>query len=151
MGNSHRFIEPVSGRRPLIIIVMSLVFLLWTGLGWLRFVRVFADRALIQSILPPGLYWYLFFSGLMWGVIGLPVLWGLLRAAGWMYKILWVVVLFYPILYWIERLFFWQDPNAQGNWPFMLLLTFLWLGLAIWVMRSRRVRIYFKQNNQKGS
>lgn len=150
MDNPHRVIEPVSRRRPFLIILMCLAFFLWTGLGWLRFIRVLADRELILSILTPAIYWYLLFSGLTWGIVGLPVLWGLCRGASWMEKILWVAVLFYPLHYWIERLFVWQDPNAQGNWPFMLVLTAVWLGLAFWAIRSRRVKLYFKKDHQKG-
>jgi hypothetical protein len=129
---------------------MFFVFLLWTVLGWLRLMRVVTGRSLILSILPPGFYWYLFFSGLVWGVIGLPILWGLLRGAAWMYKIFYFAALFYPLHYWFERLFLWQDPNAQKNWPFMFVLTFLWLSFAFWVRRSARVRRFFIQNQSEG-
>lgn len=151
MDNPQGSITPTRRRRPFVIILMCLVFLLWTGLGWLRFSRLLVDQGLIQSILPTGFYWYLLFSGLAWGLIGLPTLWGLWRGSVWMGKILWIAALFYPLHYWIERLFLWQDPNAQGNWPFMLLLTVLWLGLAFWALLSVRIKHYFDQNHQKGS
>jgi len=51
--------------------------------------------------------------------------------------------LLYPALYWFERIFLWKDPGAQKNWPFMLVLTFSWVGLLIWVSRSKRVRQFF--------
>jgi len=135
--------EPVRPRRPVMLTFVLWIFALWTGLGWLRFVRALVQRPTIESILSPGLYWYLLLAGLIWGLLGLAVLWGLVRGARWSPKLLWGAAFFYPISYWMERFFLWEDPNAQLNWPFMLFLTLLWFGLVILVMRSKHVQAFF--------
>jgi len=56
-----------------------------------------------------------------------------------------ITALIYPGVYWFERLFLWQDPNAKRNWPFMLLLTILWLSLVFGVLRLKRVQQYFEK------
>lgn len=142
--------EPVRPRRPMMLTLIFWIFALWTLLGWLRFVRALVQRLTIESKLSPGLYWYILLAGLTWGLLGLSVLWGLARGAHWARKLLWAAAVFYPASYWIERIFFWEDPNAQRNWPFMLLLTLLWFGLVFFVLRSKRVQRFFHNKNQKG-
>ncbi len=130
-------------RRPVELTFVFLIFLLWMMLGWLRFSGALTQRALIGTFFPSGTFWYLVVAGLIWGLIGLPVLWGLLFRSAWTIKLLWFAGLLYPALYWFERIFLWKDPGAQKNWPFMLVLTFSWVGLLIWVSRSKRVRQFF--------
>ena len=142
--------EPVRPRRPVMLTLMFWVFVLWTVLGWLRFARALVQQSTIESILPKEIYWYILLAGLVWGLLGLLVLWGLARGSRWAKKLLWVAALFYPVSYWVERLFLWEDPNAQRNWPFMLLLTLLWFGLTFFVLRSKRVQGFFHNKNQKG-
>ena len=131
-------------RRPILLKLVFLIFVLWTMLGWLRFAGSLTQRSLIGEFFSPGTFWYLVAAGLIWGLIGLPVLWGLVIRGDWTLRMIWVAGLAYPILYWIERMLLWQDPGAQDNWPFMLLLTFAWLGILIWLSRSKRVREFFE-------
>lgn len=142
--------ERVRPRRPIFLSLMFWVFVLWTTLGWLRFGRALADQHLIQSNLSLGLFWYFVFAGFVSGLVGLPTLWGLASRAGWTPKLLWIAAVYYPTIYWVERLFLWRDPNAHRNWPFMLCLTLLWIGLVIGVLRSQRVRHYFMNDKVKG-
>jgi len=130
-------------RRPILLKIAFLVFVLWTVLGWLRFAGAMAQQSLIGAFFPSGTFMYLITAGLIWGLVGLPVLWGLVVRAGWTVKLIWITGLLYPSLYWFERIILWQNPGAQDNWPFMLLLTLSWVGLLIWVSRSKRVRVFF--------
>jgi hypothetical protein len=116
---------------------------LWVVLGWLRFIGVLASQALILEFLPAWAFWYLLFAGMIWGLVGIPVIIGLILRAGWMKKLLPIVGLIYPLFYWLERLLLWQSPVARSNWPFMLLLTVIWLGWVVWVSHSEKVRRYF--------
>lgn len=141
--------QPLRARRPFLLNLLGWVFLFWSVLGWLRFVQALKTRLLILELLNPGHYWYLLMAGLIGGLAGLPALWGLMRGASWAPKIIGVTAVFYPALYWFERLFLWADPDAQRNSPFMLFLTVIWLGMVVWAMCSKRCRNYFK-HQEKG-
>lgn len=135
-------------RRPILLTLILLVFGLWAVLGWLRFAQVLIQRELILATLSASLFWYLLLAGALWGLAALPVLWGLLRRRGWALMALWIAAILYPAFYWIERIFLWRDPAAGENWPFMLALTVLWLGLTAWTSCSVRVRQFINQDQQ---
>jgi hypothetical protein len=133
-------------RRPILVTLIISVFGLWILLGWLRFAQVLIRRELILEILSTGLFWYFLLAGVLWGLAGLPVLWGLLRRRNWAFPVLWIAGGIYPAMYWVERLFLWRDQSAAENWPFMLVLTILWLGLVAWASISTKVRQYLNQD-----
>jgi len=137
--------QPNRPRRPFLLMLLFWVFVFWSILGWLRFTQALTERTLILELMAPGFFWYLLLAGLISGLAGLPALWGLMRGALWAPTVIWLTAAFYPALYWFERLFLWADPNAQRNWPFMLLLTGIWFGLVVWAQYSKRSRRYFNQ------
>jgi hypothetical protein len=140
--------KPNKPRRPLVISLVFWVFVLWVALGWLRFSSALVDRALILEWLTEGYFWYVALAGLIWGLAGLPILWGILRRAEWIPKILWMIGVLYPAIYWVERLFLWAPSRNDGNWLFMLVLTLLWFGLIIWSVRSKRAGQFFQKQVQ---
>jgi len=140
-----RLIHP---RRPFVLRVLFWVFSFWALLGWLRFARALMDRSLILEALGSNFDYYFLFAGLFSGLGALPVLWGLLRGKPWTLKLVWAMAVFYPALYWFERLALWADPNIEGNWPFMVLLTLLWFGLVAWASSSKRSRSVFKADKK---
>jgi hypothetical protein len=137
--------EPLRPRRPILLTLIFWVFVLWTVLGWLRLFGAITRRMLILEFFPSWVFGYLVLAGLIWGLVGLPVIWGLAFRAGWARRLLPIAALIYPLLYWLERIILWQAPEGRGNEPFMLLLTGFWLGLVVWVMRSGKVRRFFDQ------
>ena len=141
--------KPIRPRRPILLTLLLWVFVLWTALGWLRFFGALNNRALIMEFLSVWVFWYLLAAGLIWGLVGIPVLWGLVFGAGWTKKLIPAAAVIYPLVYWVERLFIWQTPEGRSNWPFMLLLTLVWLGLVLWVMRSEKVRRFFDHSKEK--
>lgn len=138
--------QPINARRPLSLTVILWVYLLWIILGWLRFFAALQGQALILSLVSPSMHRYLIGAGIMWGLAGLPVVWGLINRAHWTPTLIRITALLYPGVYWFERLFLWQDPNAKQNWPFMLLLTILWLSLVFGMLRLKRVQQYFEKD-----
>lgn len=135
-------------RRPFALRVIVWVFCLWILLGWLRFIRTASERALILEWLPAGYFAFLAGAGLGWGLLGLPVLWGVVRRTGWAPTLIWIAGGIYPLLYWLERLLLWAPSANQGNWPFMLLLTLLWFGLIFWAQRAAHNIKYYSGKNQ---
>jgi hypothetical protein len=148
---------PSRPKRPLPLKLIFWIFTLWSLLGWLRFARALGERDLIMSLVGPVLNGYLLLAGLAWGLLALPVLWGLLSRAIWTPTVLQVTAVLYPLLYWLERLLLWQDPNAHRNWPLMLLLTIAWGGLVVWGLRSAQNSEFLtqkqipKRGNNEGS
>ncbi|MBG0788828.1 MAG: hypothetical protein H0S79_27370 [Anaerolineaceae bacterium] len=135
----------VHQRRPFPIRLIFWMLILWTILGWLRFSQAWQSRALVEAYTSTGVWVYMVSAGLVWGLIGLPALWGLMRRTSWARLVIAIDAALYPALYWMERLFLWQDENSQGNWAFMLALTLLWLGMASWGMLGKKGRAYFPE------
>ena len=135
--------QPICQRRPFLLRVLFLLFVLWSVLGLLRFARGLIDRSLILELLDLGVYWYFLISGLTSGLAAWPALWGIMRRSNWAPTLIWVLSVLYPVFYWIERLFLWVDPEAVDNWLFMLLLTMLWFGVVFWALRSKRGNSFF--------
>lgn len=135
----------VHQRRPFPMRLVFWMLILWTALGWLRFSQALQNRALVQAYASPGVWVYMVGAGLAWGLIGLPALWGLMTRTSWARLIIAIDAVLYPALYWMERLFLWQDENSQGNWAFMLALTLLWLGVVCWGLLSKTGRDYFPE------
>jgi hypothetical protein len=139
--------QPRRPNRPLAIKLIMWAFALWILLGWLRFGWALGEAELIIGLVGTGVYVYLVLAGLAWGLLGLPILWGLLRREAWAPTLLVAGAVLYPALYWIERLLLWQDPAAHRNWPFMLFLTVAWFGVVAWGLLAGR-RAYFSDTSR---
>lgn len=135
--------DPIKPRRPFVLSIILSVFIFWILLGWLRFARALMERPLIETQLSRGYFWYLVLAGFIWGLAGLPVVWGILRREPWTKLCILIIGLIYPSNYWIERLFIWAPSEDQGNWPFMLFLTVLWIAAIVWANSSKPIRRYF--------
>lgn len=135
----------VHPRRPLALRLIFWMLLLWIVLGWLRFAQTLQNRELVLAYTSPGVFAYLVGMGLVWGLAGLLALWGLNFRSRWARLVIGVDALLYPAFYWVERLFLWQDENSQGNWPFMLVLTLIWLGVALWGLFGKAGQAYFSE------
>jgi hypothetical protein len=136
--------RPVRRRRPLALRLIFWLLLLWTVLGWLRFAQTLQNRDLILSLTSTGIYAYLLGAGAAWGLIGLPAFGGLALRTAWARAAIGAAAVLYPAIYWFERLALWRDQDSQANWPFMLALTLLWLGVAAWGLLARPGRNYFR-------
>ena len=137
--------EPIKPRRPFSVTFILWIFILWVLLGWLRFARAWIDRSLILDLLPVWHFWYFVLAGIFWGLAGLPIFWGILRRAPWTPAAIWIGGLFYPAVYWVERLLLWTPSQSQDNWLFMLLLTVFWFFLIAWANTSKRGKRFFTQ------
>jgi hypothetical protein len=86
---------------------------------------------------------YLALTGLIWGLAGLPLVWGLWRGRRWARKTLIGFGSVYAFYYWVERLLLVREPEAYGNRPFMLGLTIVLLLFTIWTLTRPRARAFF--------
>ncbi len=148
--NDHDPTRPIRPRRPFLLSLLFWMHVFWAVLGWLRFAGALTERGLILERLTTGLHSYILLAGLISGLAALPALWGLLRSAPWTPRVITVTAVFYPAIYWFERLCLWADPSTQRNWPFMLLLTMIWLGLVFWALSSKKSQHYFGREDEDG-
>jgi hypothetical protein len=142
-GNHPQSLKPDRSKRPFVLWVILLVFMLWLALGWSRFSQTLVKRELILEQLETWRFWYILFAGLAWGLLAIPALWGILWRRCWAKTGTMIIGILYPGIYWVERLLLWAPDETQGNWPFMLSLTLVWIGILIWMGFSKKVRRYF--------
>ena len=124
---------------------MALVLMI-TGLAWLRFAATLQDWTFLAELslsVPPA---YLAASGLLWGLIGLGLVYGLGRGQAWAPRALLIATVAYSGYYWLDRLWLAVPGPAQANWPFALIAT---LGLLVWIFATLQrtdVHAYFGDN-----
>jgi len=102
---------------------------------------------------------YLALSGLVWGLVGLPQAWGLLRGKLWAPPLMRAVALTYAMYYWLDQVFLQDHPIAgaeggarlllPGNWPFSAGLTFLLLAYTVWTLQRRAAKEFFGEINDQ--
>ena len=133
-------------KRPLFVTWLLVLVLIFTGGQWLRFAAALQDWTFLAELplsVPPA---YLAASGLLWGLLGLGLLYGLWRGQTWAPRALQVTVLAYSLYYWIDRLWLAVPGPAQANRPFALFAT---LGLLVWIfatLRRKDVHAFFGDN-----
>ena len=107
--------EPIHPRPPLPLKMVVWALFGAVVIGWLRFAGAILNRALILEFIRPVLRVYLILAGLLWGLAGLPALWGAVRRAAWAPCAIWITAVVYPASYWFERLVLWVHPEARAT------------------------------------
>jgi hypothetical protein len=102
--------------------------------------------------------WYLALSGLLWGLAGIPLVWGLLQGKGWAPRFMSAIALTYAAYFWLDQLFLQDHPlnGAEGgaklllpgNWTFEAGLTVVLLAYIVWTLNRRTTRFYFGDVNE---
>jgi len=114
-------------------------------LDWLQLVDVLRNWAFLQDLSPPPPAHYLAISGLIWGLVGAFLVWGLFLGLPWAPRLMQISAPIYAAAYWLDRLLI-ADPSAiSSRWPFALGLTITLLGFTYWVITRPKVR-HFYQN-----
>jgi hypothetical protein len=129
------------GHRDFWVSALAVIFFLLAAAGWLRVQQTIEHWDLLAEwgIWPGPLYNAL--SGVAWGAVGLPAAWGLWFRQKWAPRFIWIAALFYPAIFWLDRLLIAQSPEARTGWPFWLVATLLWLGYILVVLRSRAAHL----------
>lgn len=130
--------SPRKARRSAVLIILSLVTLLLSLLGWVRLIQGVANWRLLGEIGPAVLPFYLALSGFLWGIIGLAAAVGVWLRQRWALILLGCAVTSFTLWYWLDRAFLSANPAANTNWLFGLVLSagvLVYFGasiLAIW-------------------
>ena len=147
--NTSGTINPMKlRRRPWIIILLVITFLLFATQGFQRIYGALADWELLQSVgLRPGPA-YLALTGAVYGLSGLAValaLWFGWRKAGRLGR---GMVIFYFAWFWIDKMLISQNPASKINWPFAAIVSLLTLGLVLGGLWLGPVRQYLRELDQ---
>jgi len=139
---------PRAHKRPLSATILTWVVLILTSLGWLRLSAVLQQWSFLESLSPAPPLVYLVISGLVWGVVGAIMVWGLFLGRFWAPRLTQISAPLYAVFYWLDRLFI-ADPSAfTSRWPFAVGLTTLLLIYTFWVLSRPKVQhFYHKQSS----
>ena len=97
-----------------------------------------------MSLTPTPPLFYLAIAGLIWGLLGALLVWGLFLGRSWAPRLMQVSASAYAVAYWLDRLLI-AEPNAiASRWPFALGLTILLLGFTYWVLSRPKVRSFYQ-------
>ena len=134
-----------SPKRPLSVTLLAWVVLIITAFSWLRLIEVIRRWNFLQSITPSPPILYLAITGLIWGLLGASLIWGLFLGRAWAPRLMQVSALVYAAYYWLDRLLV-ADPSAMASrWPFALSLTIVLLAFTFWVLSRPKAQLFFNR------
>ena len=125
-------------KRSAILIILSIVTLSISLLGWLRLFVAIGDWNYLGEVAPAVLPVYLAISGMIWAVIGMVSAVGIWFRKRWSLILLACAVASFTIWYWMDKLLLSANPEAVSNLAFSLVLTICILAfftgsiLAVW-------------------
>jgi|SRR5450759_29455 hypothetical protein len=133
-------------RRPFLVTLLALLFLILSVLGWVRLEQAIQGWRVLSHFGGAGLPIYQGISGALWGLIGLPAVWGLWRRKIWTIKAVWPAALAYPLFFWLDRFLAGRAPQSQENWIFASVMTLVWGLLVGFTLSRRNIRPYFRRD-----
>lgn len=138
-------VKPPRPKRPYGITLLALGVLGIAGWGLLRMLLAAWQWQFLAEL--PGVSpLYMALSGLAWGILSLPLFWGLWRGLPWAPRLAPALVLTYAIYYWLDVVFM-MDQLSGGalpkNWLFAILLTVVMLGYTVWALNRPAAKEFF--------
>jgi hypothetical protein len=131
-----------SRKRPTRVTLLAWLVLSLTAWNGLRLISAIVQWDLLREYAPlPGPF-YIAASGAFWFLVGLPLVWGLLRGKSWSRTMVIIAAVCYAGWYWFDRLTL-QFPRP--NWPFALAVSLLLLGFTCFAVFYRRSVTFFRQ------
>jgi hypothetical protein len=150
-------VETPSASRPWSVNLLALGVIILGALCLLRFglsLRYWAYLDALTTVSP----WYLALSGFVWGLAGLPLVWGLLRGKAWAPALTRAMALTYAVYYWLDQVFLQDHPLTgaeggaklllPGNWTFEAGVTMAALAFTVWTLNRQASRTYFGEVNE---
>jgi hypothetical protein len=153
--------DPPMMKRPPSVTILALGVLIITVLNLIRFGLSIKDWNFLAS--QPGVSpLYLAASGLVWGLVGAYLVFGLWRAKTWAPRLMQAVALTYALYYWLDLIFLKDHPVRVKsgvlqailpvNWQFSAGITVVCLAYLVWILSRRKVITFFRldwsQNGQ---
>ncbi len=129
-------------KRPFLVTLLTVLVLIMASTNLIRFVEALTQWNFLSS-LPRVSPAYLALSGLIWFLIGLPLIWGLWRSHPEAPKAARIVALAYTVYYWLDRILLESVGGNHFNWPFTIGLTIVLLILIFWILSRTTSKDYF--------
>jgi hypothetical protein len=135
---------PGGKKRPISATILTWVVLILASLGWLRLAAVMRQWPFLESLSPAPPLVYLAISGLVWGVVGAVLVWGLFLGRSWAPRLTQISAPLYAAFYWVDRLFIANPTAISSRWPFAVGLTVLLLSFTFWVLSRPKVQHFYQ-------
>lgn len=137
--------DPQSPKRPFSVTLLAWMVLIMALLGWLRFFEVIRQWAFLQKLNPVPPVLYLAISGLILGIVGTTLLWGLVLGRSWAPRLMQFAALFYTLYFWLDRFFVASPEAIRIRWPFALGLNITILLFTFWVLTRPKAQHFFQK------
>lgn len=134
----------VRRKRPFSVTLLTLLVLTITILHWIRFFMALSWWDFLET-LPRVSPLFLTLTGFIWGVAGLPLIWGLWLGLRWAPQAAIMVSLLYSTYYWIDRIFVANFAVDRGRWPFLAGMTLLLLVFVLLTLTRSDSRYFFQR------
>ncbi len=138
-------------KRPWSVTLLALGVLSLTSvfMGRLVFSLVQWDRLVETEMAAPA--FYLPLTGLVWGAVGLPLIYGLWRGLPWASAATRIAAVGFTTYYWIDRTFLSTNQLRQTNQRFAMGATLAVLVLILWILSTSKARTFFGEKNDRSS
>ncbi len=130
--------------RPFGVTLLSFGVLIIAGINLYRCVEALLQWQFLAELFP-ALPVYQMLSGIIWGLAGIPIAWGLWRGTSWAARLTPFATIAYILYAWIDRLVLRTGLEAY-NLPFELGLTVILLASIYWILSRPKVKSFFREN-----
>lgn len=140
--------KKVSFPRPRWLIILALVFLVLSLMGWLRVREILSVATLLAHTYSFPAPEFLVLTGIAWGLVGLPASAGLFFGWRWAEKLTWGVTAFYLVTFWLDRFLLVRAVEVRANSLFLAGLSGLWVLVTFAVLHSQPVQNFLHRREK---
>jgi hypothetical protein len=142
--------RPTLGRRPLAVTVLTGLVLILAVFNLARLLQATQKWSFLLTWLSFSPL-YLVITGLVWGLAGLALAWGLWCRKTW--APLWTCVYFlaYSLYFWLDRFLLAGSAERNLNAWFAASIDLLVLVWLVWTLRRQKVKTYFGDKDEQKS
>lgn len=141
-GSSPKLAAQRQVSRPRGVTLLTCLVLFFAVLQLTRFQQSLSRWEYLRDILPFNPV-YLVINGGFWGAVGLILIGAIWYPKNWAPGLMTIVILFYSLNYWIERIILAGNLTRNINWPFVAVLNLSILVFVFWQLRRDKVKNYF--------
>ncbi|MGB2962718.1 MAG: hypothetical protein WBB69_01895 [Anaerolineales bacterium] len=139
----------LSQKRPWTITGLCVLVILISLYHFFGFIQVLLNQQILETLPLNVSPLYLAGNGLVWGVVGLILVWGLWKGYYWAWKAGLVLPLCFAVLFWIDLIWLAEPDRLQSRWLINLELTILGLSSVFISLALPSSRIFFSRNPAK--
>lgn len=135
--------KQVAALRPWSVTLLAYGVLSIAIMNLIGFYQVVSSWEILQSLLPFSPAWLGAFK-LLWGLLGLIIVWGLWMGVSWVPNLTRLACLAFVTYYWFDRIFLSKTVDREVNTLFMVLITIFVMIYTFIIMKSKQAQYYFR-------